>query len=144
MRVTHHMVLHDTYIPPSACSRCRVWGCFRAIVSLNRRTIHSTTALSCQPPPYPAQSTTQKPDRTPLSVFRKSRKTPHARKMSLGPSIYNATWRSGFQTPMAQDRSTTIISMIQGTRTSRVSTQISLSKPPRQAYQHSGLRKEFE
>ena len=127
MRVTHHMVLHDTYIPPSACSRFMVWGCCRAIVSLNRRTIHSTAALSCQPPPYPAQSTTQKPDRTLSSVFRKSRKTPHARKVCLVPSRYKATWRSGIQTPMAQGRSTTIISMIQGTRTSRVSIKISRS-----------------
>ena len=40
---------------------------------------------------------------------------------------YKATWKSGIQTPMAQGRSTTIISMIQWTRTSRLSIKISLS-----------------
>ena len=41
---------------------------------------------------------------------------------------YQATRISGFQTPIAQGRSTTIISKIQWTRTSRLSIKISLSK----------------
>ena len=40
---------------------------------------------------------------------------------------YKATWKSGIQTPVAQGRFTTIISMIQWTRTSRLSIKISLS-----------------
>ena len=40
---------------------------------------------------------------------------------------YTATWELAIQTPMAQGRSTTIISMIQWTRTGRLSTKISLS-----------------
>jgi len=40
---------------------------------------------------------------------------------------YKATWKSGIQTPMAQGRSTTIISMIQRTGNSRLSMNISLS-----------------
>ena len=38
-----------------------------------------------------------------------------------------ATWKSEIQTPMAQGRSTTIMSMIQWTRTKRLSKKISLS-----------------
>ena len=41
-----------------------------------------------------------------------------------------ATWKSGIQTLMAQGRSTTIISMIQWTRTSSLSIKISLSLEP--------------
>jgi len=40
---------------------------------------------------------------------------------------YKATWKSGILIPVAQRRSTTIISMIQWTRTSRLSIKISLS-----------------
>ena len=40
---------------------------------------------------------------------------------------YKATWKSGIQPPMAHGRSTTIISMIQWTRTRRLSIKISLS-----------------
>jgi len=43
---------------------------------------------------------------------------------------YKATWKSGIQTFMAQGRSTTIISMIQWTRTSSLSIKISLSHDP--------------
>ena len=39
---------------------------------------------------------------------------------------YKATWESGIQTLMAQGRSTTVISMIQWTRTSRLSINMSL------------------
>ena len=40
---------------------------------------------------------------------------------------YKATWKSGNRTPMAQGRSTTIISKIQWTRTIRLSMKIPLS-----------------
>ena len=40
---------------------------------------------------------------------------------------YKTTWKSGIEIPVAQGRSTTIISMIQWTRTSRLSIKISLS-----------------
>jgi hypothetical protein len=50
------------------------------------------------------------------------------------------TWKSEIQTPMAQGRSTTIISMIQWTRTSRLSIKISLwGIPPRTAAPHGVL-----
>jgi hypothetical protein len=43
---------------------------------------------------------------------------------------YKASWKSGIQTPTAQGRSTAIISMIQWSRTSRLSIKISLSLSP--------------
>ena len=47
---------------------------------------------------------------------------------------YKSTRKSGIQTPMAQGRSTTIVSMIQWTRTSRLSIRIFLSRARAGAY----------
>ena len=47
---------------------------------------------------------------------------------------HKATWKLEIQTPMAQGRSTTIVSMIQWTRTSRLSIRIFLSRARAGAY----------
>ena len=56
----------------------------------------------------------------------------------------SAIWKTGSQTPMAQGRSTEIVSMIQWIRTSRLSIKKYLSPPPALPLRVQGVRVSLE
>ena len=58
------------------------------------------------------------PRHIPVSVLARVKETTASVTLE---GKFKATWKSGIQTPMAQGRLTTIISMIQWTRASRLS-----------------------